>query len=206
MAAKILALVIAYFLGAIPSAYWIGKYFCHINIMEHGSGNVGATNTFRVLGAKIGSIVFLMDLGKGFLAAWIGYRVGGVNLSVATGLIAIVAHTLSIFLHFKGGKGVATGAGVVFCWCWPAISCALVVWAVIALLTGYISLASILACISCALFLILFDASLIQIVICAVAVAFIIYKHKSNILRLKNGTENRVDWKKVFSGGKKKNP
>lgn len=199
----IVALIAAYFIGAIPSAYWIGKKFCHINIMEHGSGNVGATNTFRVLGPKVGAVVFLMDLGKGFLAAWIGYKVGGVNLSVATGLISIVAHTLSIFLHFKGGKGVATGAGVVFCWCWPAISCALGVWAIIALLTGYISLASILACISCFIFMIVFDASLIQTIICAVAVAFIIYKHRPNIIRLKNGTENHVDWKKAFAKLKK---
>lgn len=198
MISTLIALIAAYFIGAIPSAYWIGKKVCHINIMEHGSGNVGSTNTFRVLGPKIGSIVFLMDLGKGFLAALIGYWVGGVNLSVATGLISIVAHTLSVFLHFKGGKGVATGAGVVFCWCWPAICCALVVWALVALVSGYISLASILACLSCFVFMIVFDASLIQTIICGVAVAFIIYKHKSNIIRLKNHNENHVDWKKLF--------
>lgn len=203
MISTLIALIAAYFIGAIPSAYWIGKKVCHINIMEHGSGNVGATNTFRVLGPKIGSIVFLMDLGKGFLAALIGYWVGGVSLSVATGLISIVAHTLSVFLHFKGGKGVATGAGVVFCWCWPAICCALVVWALVALVSGYISLASILACLSCFVFMIVFDASLIQIIICGVAVAFIIYKHKSNIIRLKNHNENHVDWKKLFSKLKK---
>ena len=203
MVLTILALVAAYFLGAIPSAYIIGK--CRgINIMEHGSGNVGTTNTFRVLGPKYGSIVFLMDLGKGFIAAMIGGLIGGQTLSVVAGLIAIVAHTFSIFLRFKGGKGVATGAGVVFWWCPPAIICALIVWAIVALASGYISLASIIAYICCVIFMIPFGAALPQVIICSVAVAFIIYKHKSNLKRLKNGTENKVNWKKAFANLKKK--
>lgn len=204
MVLTILVLIAAYFLGAIPSAYIIGKYCCGINIMEHGSGNVGTTNTFRVLGAKYGTIVFLMDLGKGFIAAMIGGLIGGEILSVTAGLIAIVAHTFSIFLHFKGGKGVATGAGVVFWWCPTAITLALVVWAIVALSTGYISLASIIACICCVIFMIPFHAALPQVLICGVAVLFIIYKHKPNLKRLKNGTENKVNWKKAFGNLKKK--
>lgn len=203
MIMNIIVLVLAYFLGAIPSAYIIGKCFCKLNIMEHGSGNVGATNTFRVLGPKYGAIVFLMDIGKGFLAAFIGAKIGGETIGVVCGLISIVAHTLSVFIGFKGGKGVATGAGVVFAWCPPAILCALAVWALVALISGYISLASIIACLSCAVFMIVFGGSLLQCIICALAVAFIIYKHKSNIKRLMNHTENHVDWKKAFAKLKK---
>ena len=203
MIMNIFVLVLAYILGAIPSAYIIGKCFCKLNIMEHGSGNVGATNTFRVLGPKYGSIVFLMDIGKGFLAAFIGAKVGGEVIGVICGLISIVAHTLSIFIHFKGGKGVATGAGVVLAWCPPAIGCALVIWAIVALVSGYISLASIIACFFCAVFMFVFDASLVQSIICSVAVVFIIYKHKSNIKRLLSHTENHVDWKKAFAKLKK---
>lgn len=199
----VIALVLAYLLGAIPSAYIIGKCCCDINIMEHGSGNVGTTNTFRVLGPKYGALVFLMDLGKGFVAAMIGGLIGGEFLSVATGLLSIVAHSFSVFIHFKGGKGVATGAGVVFWWCPPAIICALIVWAVVALVTGYISLASIIACICCVIFMVLFGSSFIQVLICAAAVAFIVIKHKSNIKRLMHHNENKVDWKKAFSKLKK---
>lgn len=201
---SVLALFAAYFLGAIPWAYIISKYICHINIMEHGSGNVGATNTFRVLGPKYGSVVFLLDLGKGFAAAMIGGLVGGETLSVFTGLIAIVAHTLSIFLHFKGGKGVATGAGVIFWWCPPAIICALIVWAVLALLTGYISVASIIACICCCIFIALFDGTFLQILFCSLAVAYIVFKHRGNIKRLYQGTENRVDWKELIKKRREK--
>ncbi len=204
MVMKIIVLAASYFLGAIPWAYVIGKKFCHINIMEHGSGNVGATNTFRVLGPKIGSLVFLLDLGKGFVAAMLGGIVGGPTLSVFTGMIAILAHTFSVFLHFKGGKGVATGAGVIFWWCPPAISCALVVWAILAFATGYISVASIIACICCCIFLWLFHGTPLQIAICAAVVAYIIYKHRSNIKRLLNGTENRVDWKALREKRKQK--
>lgn len=200
----ILALVTAYFIGSIPWAYIISNYICHINIMEHGSGNVGATNTFRVLGPKYGSIVFLLDLGKGFIAAMIGGLVGGDALTVWTGLIAIVAHTLSIFLRFKGGKGVATGAGVIFWWCPPAIICALIVWAILALTTGYISIASIIACLSCCVFIWLFNGTGLEILFCCLAVAYIVYKHRSNIKRLFQGTENRVDWKKVLEKRKNK--
>lgn len=204
MVLNILAIVAAYFIGAIPWAYVIGKKFRHINIMEHGSGNVGATNTFRVLGPKIGSFVFLLDLGKGFIGAMLGGLAGGPTLSVVTGVIAVVAHTFSVFLHFKGGKGVATGAGVIFWWCPPAIICALIVWAILALATGYISVASILACVSCFIFIWLFHGTFLQVLFCGLIVAYIVYKHRSNIKRLFSGTENRVDWKAVIEKRRKK--
>lgn len=204
MLATVAALIAAYFIGAIPWAYIISKYFCHVNIMEHGSGNVGATNTFRVLGPKVGSLVFLLDLAKGFCAAMIGGLVGGETLSVWAGLIAIVAHTLSIFLRFKGGKGVATGAGVIFWWCPPAIICALIVWAIVALACGYISVASLTACVCCCLFILIFKGLSLEALFCALAVAYIFYKHRLNFKRLREGTENRVDWHALWQKRKAK--
>lgn len=199
MILKILIVILAYFLGAIPSGYWVGKKFCDVNIMELGSHNVGATNTFRILGPKIGGIVFLMDLGKGFIAALIGFLAGGATLSVICGLVAIFAHTFSIFLGFKGGKGVATGAGVMFCWNPLAILCALAIWSLLAFTTGYVSLASIVASLCCLAFLWFFGGTTLQIAVCALIVAYIIYKHRTNIKRLLNGTENKLNWKEKFS-------
>lgn len=198
MLGKIVVIIAAYFMGAFPSGYVIGKCFCNINIMEHGSKNVGSTNTLRVLGPKVAAVVFALDLGKGFLAAFLGNLVGGPTFSVITGALAIFAHTFSVFIHFKGGKGVATGAGAMFFWCPPAILCALAIWTILAYITGYVSVASIVACISCVLFLIPFHGTLPKIIFSALIVCYIIWKHRSNISRLLKGTENRIDWKAKF--------
>jgi len=196
---QVLVVILAYFLGAIPSGYWVGKKICDVNILELGSKNVGATNTFRILGPKIGGLVLLMDLLKGFIAALIGYFVGGVTLSVICGVVAILAHTFSVFLKFKGGKGVATGAGVMFCWNPLAILCALIVWSLLAFTTGYVSLASLIASIACVFFLWFFGGTTLQIVICALIVVYIVWKHRANIKRLLDGTENKMNWKEKFS-------
>lgn len=196
---QVLVVILAYFLGAIPSGYWVGKTLRGVNIMELGSKNVGATNTFRILGPKIGGLVLLMDMLKGFIAAMIGYLAGGVTFSVICGLVAILAHTFSIFIKFKGGKGVATGAGVMFCWNPFAILCALLIWSLLAFTTGYVSLASIVASVACVIFLWLFGGTTLQIVFCALVVVYIVFKHRSNIKRLIEGTENKMNWKEKFS-------
>lgn len=196
---QVLVVILAYFLGAIPSGYWVGKTLRGVNIMELGSKNVGATNTFRILGPKIGGLVLLMDMLKGFIAAMIGYLAGGVTFSVICGLVAILAHTFSVFIKFKGGKGVATGAGVMFCWNPFAILCALLIWSLLAFTTGYVSLASIVASVACVIFLWLFGGTTLQIVFCALVVVYIVFKHRSNIKRLIEGTENKMNWKEKFS-------
>lgn len=196
---QVLVVILAYFLGAIPSGYWVGKTLRGVNIMELGSKNVGATNTFRILGPKIGGLVLLMDMLKGFIAAMIGYLAGGATFSVICGLVAILAHTFSVFIKFKGGKGVATGAGVMFCWNPFAILCALLIWSLLAFTTGYVSLASIVASVACVIFLWLFGGTTLQIVFCALVVVYIVFKHRSNIKRLIEGTENKMNWKEKFS-------
>src|SRR5574340_228489 len=109
----ILLLIVAYLLGSIPSGLWIGKFFFHKNLRDFGSGNIGTTNTFRILGKKAGTIVFAMDLLKGTLATVLPLIFGIETISPALfGLFAVLGHTFSIFNHFQGGKAVATAAGM----------------------------------------------------------------------------------------------
>ena len=111
---KILVLiVIAYLLGSIPTGLWIGKFFYHVNLREHGSGNTGTTNTFRVLGPKAGTVTFIIDMLKGTVATLLPHILGVTAVSpILIGLFAIIGHTFPIFAKFKGGKAVATSAGV----------------------------------------------------------------------------------------------
>lgn len=115
MALKIvLAVVIAYFFGAIPFGYIVSKVQ-GVDIMSQGSGNIGFTNVWRVMGIKSGIIVLVCDMAKGYLAAWIGLALAGANGAILAGIACILGHTFNVFLRFKGGKGVASGAGVILC-------------------------------------------------------------------------------------------
>lgn len=195
---------------------WIGKLTIGVDIREHGSGNAGATNTFRVLGWKAGTVVSLIDLAKGFVAAFyisqIGFALGempevlfGVwnidsTMRVIAGTSAVIGHMYPLYAGFKGGKGVITAAGMLYGIEPVSISLALSLFFVILVVSRYVSLASILASISYPLFLILLryafgfeqiDGSLM--VISSAIALFIVIKHKSNISRLMNGTENRIN-------------
>ena len=108
----IIVVLIAYFLGALPFGYLVAR-FQGIDIMTKGSGNIGFTNVWRVLGIKSGIVVLVCDLLKGYLSAMIGFAIMGENGAIIAGIVAILAHTFSIFIKFKGGKGVACGAGVI---------------------------------------------------------------------------------------------
>ena len=118
---KIISLLTAYILGSIPTSIWVGKIFYHIDIREHGSGNAGATNTFRVMGARAGFPVFFIDMLKGYAAVKMLYLTDFyipetgqfVNFQLALGLVAMIGHIFPIFANFRGGKGVATLTGVV---------------------------------------------------------------------------------------------
>ena len=113
MIKEISVLILAYLLGSIPSGLWIGKIFFHINLREHGSGNTGTTNTFRILGKKAGIIVFAIDFLKGTLAVLLPTFFGIQGISpMVFGLLAVLGHTFPVFAGFKGGKAVATSAGV----------------------------------------------------------------------------------------------
>jgi acyl phosphate:glycerol-3-phosphate acyltransferase len=198
----IIFLIIAYFMGSIPTGVVIGKKFKGIDIREHGSKNTGATNAYRVLGKQYGIIVLLSDALKGYLPVFLANLAGisGWQL-ILIGLVTIVGHTLSIFLKFKGGKGVATSLGVFLYLVPNIVLILLVVFILIAFSTKYVSLASVSAA---GLFpiLVLFMPVKAELGkwnmfgFALIIALFVIFKHRSNIQRLLHGNENKFGAKK----------
>lgn len=181
----------AYLLGSIPSGVWIGKVFYNVNLQEHGSGNSGATNTFRILGVKAGVIAMTIDVLKGTLATLLPIMIGTDIHPIFIGVFAILGHVFSIFLKFKGGKAVATSAGVVLA-LYPIYLMIFVgVFLVTLYTTSMVSLSSMLAVGLAAICSFLLNDAIFSLVVCIVALA-VVYLHRENISRIKNGTESRV--------------
>ena len=198
----ILFIVIAYLIGSISPALLVGKIFYNTDIRTMGSGNLGTTNTFRCLGKKAGVIVFVLDISKGIIATMLPSLVlGRVEYLSIFGAFAMIGHVYPIFANFKGGKAVATGSGV-FIFLYPTLSLILVVIFFSTLfITGYVSLGSILICLTSIVYLSIFESGIdkwVMIIMCI----FVIYMHKSNIKRLLNGTENKSK-AKIKLGAKK---
>jgi glycerol-3-phosphate acyltransferase PlsY len=204
---ELLLIVLAYFIGSIPSALIISKTFFHIDIRDYGSGNMGATNTFRVLGSKYGSIVMLFDILKGmaavalysFLPQYLNDEWARTNLMVGLGLAAVLGHIFPIFAQFRGGKGVATLFGMILT-VQPVIAASCVgVFLLVLYLTRYVSLSSIIAGIAlpiCVLWIWNDDVILYRIFAICVA-AMIILTHQKNIVKILRGDESRVP---IFKG------
>ena len=198
----ILFIVIAYLIGSISPALLVGKIFYNTDIRTMGSGNLGTTNTFRCLGKKAGVIVFVLDISKGIIATMLPSLVlGRVEYLSIFGAFAMIGHVYPIFANFKGGKAVATGSGV-FIFLYPTLSLILVaIFFSTLFITGYVSLGSILICLTSIVYLSIFESGIdkwIMIVMCI----SVIYMHKSNIKRLLNGTENKSK-AKIKLGAKK---
>ncbi|MGL5123073.1 MAG: glycerol-3-phosphate 1-O-acyltransferase PlsY [Fusobacteriaceae bacterium] len=194
----LISVVITYTLGSLPSGVWIGKTLRNIDIRDYGSKNSGATNAYRVLGVKYGLLVLLADAIKGYLPLLIAEKIFSIqgNYLIILGLIAIIGHSLSIFLKFKGGKGVATSLGV-FLFLFPnGIIIVLSLFIGILYFTRYVSLASIIGA-GCLPLLSLFLPMKANIsrpllfIVTAIVAIFVIYKHKENIGRLRKGTESK---------------
>jgi glycerol-3-phosphate acyltransferase PlsY len=191
----------AYLLGSIPTAVWWGMRYYGIDVREFGSGNAGATNTFRVLGKKAGIPVLIVDILKGTLAVSLVYLTSFkfdsnpfVNMELGLGIAALVGHVFPIFAGFRGGKGVATILGVVVCLTPITSVLVLIVFLTVLFATRYVSLSSILAGISYPLFLNLFlknqnETLMIYSVLVAV---LLVITHKKNILRLFKRQESKV--------------
>jgi glycerol-3-phosphate acyltransferase PlsY len=217
----VVIIVLSYLIGSIPTSIWVGKSIKGIDIRNFGSGNAGATNTFRILGWKAGVIVSVIDMTKGFVASeWIsqlGYYIGdiptvysgwetGVMLKIIAGLFAVIGHMFTLFAGFRGGKGVITAAGMLYALDPISISLALAIFFLILFTTRYVSLASMLATASYPLINLFIryvlgyhvDGSLI--VISSITALFILIKHTSNIKRLLSGTENRISSFKPAKG------
>jgi acyl phosphate:glycerol-3-phosphate acyltransferase len=188
-------LVASYLLGAVPTSYLAGRLFRGIDLREHGSRNLGATNLYRVLGWRYAVPVGLLDAAKGLVPVLVfAPRVSSSELfALVCGLVAVVGHVFSVFVGFKGGKGVATAAGVMLGLTPAALGVAVLVWVALVYLTGYVSVGSIAAAAIFPLAVYLLeppDQPAMLWLDIAVAAA-IVWLHRANIQRLLQGTENR---------------
>ncbi|WP_442795831.1 glycerol-3-phosphate 1-O-acyltransferase PlsY [Pelobium manganitolerans] len=200
------ALILAYLFGSIPTAVWIGQAFYGIDVREYGSGNAGATNTFRVLGKKAGIPVMILDILKGWtatnLVSFIGLSVTGpahsiqfVNYQLALGIVAVMGHLFPVFAGFRGGKGIATLFGMVLAVHLPSALICVLVFLVILLLTKYVSLSSISAGFAFTFSVIfIYQVSVKAIVIYGMCICILILvTHQKNIERLLRGKESKVN-------------
>ncbi len=203
---KLLTIVFAYILGSIPTSIWIGKVFYNIDIRDHGSGNAGATNTFRIMGAKAGFFVFFVDLLKGYAAVKLLYLTDFyipetgffTNFQLVLGMAAMIGHIFPVFANFRGGKGVATLTGVVLALHPWATLITLGVFIVTLLLTKYVSLSSMLAAFTFPFILIFaFSNTTPSLIIFSMVIAvLLLFTHQKNIERLLKGEEKRFKIKK----------
>ncbi|VDG98683.1 MULTISPECIES: glycerol-3-phosphate 1-O-acyltransferase PlsY [unclassified Sporosarcina] len=196
----ILLLVLAYLIGSIPSALWIGKLFYKTDIREHGSGNMGATNTFRVLGKKAGIAVTVFDILKGTAAVLLvslPYFADTHVHSLIVGVVAVIGHMYPVFAKFKGGKAVATSGGVLLGYSWPIFVLAILTFLLALKITKMVSLTSMIVAVMGAIYGIIYyfitGDIYLELVIVLMGV-FIFYRHRANIARIKAGTEPKVNW------------
>lgn len=200
-------LAASYFAGAIPTGYLIVKALKGTDIRETGSGNIGATNVKRVLGMKWFIVVLALDALKGFIPVTVSFALFGEKLPfvpVAAGIAAILGHVYTVFLDFKGGKGVATSLGVFLALAPLSMLTALFVFLMLLMFFNYISLGSIVAAAMLPFLVFLYgEGGYLDLVLIAAlgGAVFIIYRHKENIKRLLNGTENRFEIKKEGKAG-----
>jgi acyl phosphate:glycerol-3-phosphate acyltransferase len=190
-------ILLSYLVGSIPSAIIVGKLWKGIDVREHGSGNIGATNVFRVLGAGPGIVVLLLDALKGGIGAycgtiWLGPGWG----AVLGGIVAIIGHNWPVWLKFKGGRGVATGLGVIATLVPQITLVVLLVFIGIVYVTRYVSLGSIVAAVLVPPLMLVFHEPLPYLVFGIVASFFVVIRHHANIQRLLNGTELKISWGK----------
>lgn len=194
--------LLAYLIGSIPSAVWIGKSFYGMDVREHGSGNAGATNVFRVLGKGPGTIVLLMDICKGYLALQLAFVSGDylpssqqyVNFKLILGIAALAGHIFPVFAGFRGGKGVAIMLGILIGLSPVAALICTGVFLLVFLLFGYVSLGSLTSALAYPFVMMLVLGETIPSVnIFAMAVCVLVFvTHQKNIERLLNGTESKV--------------
>jgi len=194
-------LLVAYLLGAIPNGVWVGKAFFQTDIRQSGSGNIGTTNTYRVLGPYAGTIVMVLDIAKGTVATLLPTFFPGLVVPVTTvlgtatpllfGLMAVLGHTVSVFDHFKGGKAVATSAGMLLAYNPIMFVIAAGLWVSLIYWTSMVSLASMIAFSLITLISLAFqDWYLTGIAL--VLTIFVFYRHRANIQRIREGTESMV--------------
>jgi glycerol-3-phosphate acyltransferase PlsY len=195
-----LLLAASYLLGAVPSGYIAGRVFRGIDLREHGSGNLGATNAFRVLGARLAAPVMVADMAKGFIPAALFPQIDGSvswRWALAYGAAAIAGHVFPVYLRFRGGKGVATATGVFLALSPVAVGVALAAWLVMLKAARMVSLASIVASVVLVGALVVTERRPPVLGLGIAVAAFVIYAHRTNMRRILRGEEYRF-------GGKRK--
>jgi acyl phosphate:glycerol-3-phosphate acyltransferase len=191
---KVLILILAYLLGSIPFALVVGKFGYGVDIREHGSGNLGGTNTFRVLGVKAGLIVTIADILKGTLAASLPVLFSVDIHPLLAGLFAVIGHMYPIFAGFRGGKAVATSGGVLLFYSPFLFLTLIAVFFIVLYISKYVSLSSMLAGVYAIIYTVFFTDDIPLMVIVFLQATFIIYRHRANIRRIMNKTEPKVKW------------
>ena len=198
---EILLIIAAYLIGSIPTAVWVSKHFFNIDIRDYGSGNAGATNTYRVLGSKWGTIVMIIDMLKAVIAvklAFLGTHAeesdAFVNLQLGLGLAAVLGHIFPIWAEFRGGKGVASLFGMVLGIQPNAALCCVGVFILVLYLTRWVSLSSILASIAFPIFILVIfnEPEKLYRVFAIVVAMLVLVTHQKNITRLLRGSESKV--------------
>ena len=203
---SISALILAYLFGSIPTAVWIGQAFYGIDVREYGSGNAGATNTFRVLGKKAGIAVMVLDIFKGYTATNLAYLIGlsvtgpqdsvqFVNYQLALGVTAVMGHLFPVFAGFRGGKGIATLFGMILAVHTGAALLCVLTFVIVFLISKYVSLSSILSGFSFPLSIIfIFQSPIRSVVLYGMCICvLILVTHQKNIERLLKGKESKVN-------------
>lgn len=196
----ILLLLIAYLLGSLPSALWVGKLFYKTDIRQHGSGNMGATNTFRVLGKKAGITVTIVDILKGTAAVLIAslpYFSDSLIHPLVIGVVAVIGHMFPVFAGFKGGKAVATSGGVLLGYSWPVFVLVILTFLIALKITKMVSLTSMIVAVLGVVYGIIYyfiTGDIYLALVIFLMGAFIFYRHRANISRIKAGTEPKVKW------------
>ncbi|MED5047067.1 glycerol-3-phosphate 1-O-acyltransferase PlsY [Bacillus siamensis] len=188
-----LLIILAYVIGSIPSGLVVGKLAKGIDIREHGSGNLGATNAFRTLGVKAGSVVVAADILKGTLAAALPYLLHVPIHPLLSGVAAVIGHVFPVFAKFKGGKAVATSGGVLLFYAPLLFVTMVAVFFVFLFLTKFVSLSSMLTGIYTIIYC-LFVKDPYLLIVVTLLTAFVIYRHRANIKRIMNKTEPKIKW------------
>ncbi|HEX6939602.1 MAG TPA: glycerol-3-phosphate 1-O-acyltransferase PlsY [Longimicrobiales bacterium] len=186
-------LVASYLLGAIPTSYLVGRWARGIDLREHGSGNLGATNALRVLGWRLALPVLVFDIFKGWFPTFVFPRLdeAAPGWAMAYGAAAIIGHVYSVYVRFRGGKGIATSAGVFLALAPAAVLVSAAIWGVVVYATRFVSLASIVAALTLPLAVYAIRGTTVVFWVSAALAAFVIYAHRSNIRRLLRGEEHR---------------
>lgn len=199
---EVFLVILSYLIGSIPTSVWVSKYFFEIDIRDYGSGNAGATNTYRILGKKWGTFVMIVDMVKGvigtslyiFLPFYLTHELQRTNFMIGLGLAAVAGHIFPIWANFKGGKGVATLFGMAVA-IQPLVAlCCVGVFLLVLYLTRFVSLSSILAGLSFMVFILFIFNEKEQLyrIFAVLVAAMIVLTHQKNISRILKGTESKV--------------